>query len=277
MSYLVRGSLILLLAAAPGLPLVTAHSAWQHLAGLPGGIQASALLHRESVLLLGLTGVTTMPLVRLGIACVRMLRASRRLSLVATTAEEDHHDGLTYRRVPDPRVSLFAAGFVRPRIYATQGAVDAMSPALLHAGLLHELAHLRGDHPRWFTILAILRYAYGWLPGVPRYFDAVRLQAERQADRWALAAGARRTDLFDAIALAATAGPARDRHQPAGALGAVGVEQRLRWIALDEPGRPRLPLARAALSAAALWSVPLAAHGFLWVGLISGVTSHHAA
>lgn len=277
MSYLVRGGLILLLVAAFGLPLVTAHSAWQHLAGLPGGIHTSALLHRESVLLLGLTGIATLPLVRLAVASVRVLRASRRLSLVATTAEEGHHDGLTYLCVPDPRVSLFAAGFVRPHIYATQGAVDAMPSALLRAGLLHELAHLRGDHPRWFAILAILRHAYGFLPGARRYFDAVRLEAERQADHWALAAGAHRTDLFDAIALAATTGPVRDSREPAGALGAVGVEQRLRWIALDEPGRQQLPLAGAALSTAALWAVPLAAHGFLWVGLISGITSHHAA
>ena len=134
MSYLVRGGLLLLLVAAFGLPLVTAHSAWQHLAGLPGGIHTSALLHPESVLLLGLTGIATLPLVRLAVAGVRVLRASRRLSLVATTAEEGHHEGLTYLCVPDPRVSLFAAGFVRPRIYATQGAVDAMPSALLRAG-----------------------------------------------------------------------------------------------------------------------------------------------
>jgi Zn-dependent protease with chaperone function len=276
-SFLVRVSLLLLLAATVGLPAVTAHSAWQHLMGLPGGMHAGALAHRESLLLLGLTGVTALPLVRLAIASFRALRASRRLARVVASADEGHHDGVAYIRVPDPRVSLFVAGFVRTRIYVTQGAEDAMPPALLHAGLLHELAHLRGHHPRWLAILAVLRYAYRLLPGGLRYFEAVRLEAERQADRWALTAGARRTDLFDAIALAATANLPRDSHQAASAVGAVGVEQRLRWIALDEPGRQRLPIARAALSSTALWAVPLAAHGFLWMDLISGVTSHHAA
>lgn len=275
MNRLVRGSLLLLLAATIGLPAVTAHTLWQHLSGLSDGVRVTALLHRESLVLLGLSGVAATPLIRLGIAGARALRASHRFARVAAAGDERWQQGIAYVRIPDPHVSLFAAGFFRPRIYVTQGAEDILTPALLQAGLLHELAHLRGHHPRWLVILAALRYAYRPLPGAAPYFDAVRLETERQADGWALRAGTYRADLFDAIALAAAADLTRGAHRAVTALGGVGVEQRLRWIALDEPTPHRIPVIPAALWAAALWAVPLAAHVLLWAGVISGVSWHH--
>lgn len=276
MSIAVRTSLILLLTVTVVVPGVTAHSFVEHLRGLPGGIRVSALWHPASLLLLALTVLATMPLLRLGIAGGRALRASHRFASIAAGGHERHLEDISYVRIPGVQVSLFAAGFLQGRIYVTAGAEYALQAPQLRAALLHELAHLRGHHPQWLALTVVLRYAYQPLPGAVAYFDAVRLDAERQADRSALGAGTRRADLFEAIALASAGASARNARHELTALGGVGVEQRLRWIAEDEPpARHPIPVARAAVLAVAPWTLPLTAHAFLWTGVISGVTSHH--
>ncbi len=269
-----RSTQLLLLLACAGvlaLPVVTAHSLQQHLAGLPAEERPSGLLHVESLALAGLAALAGVPLARLGTAVARGVRASGRLKAVAVLAEERSFGGIPYTRVPGAQVSLFASGILHHRIYVTDAAEGSLRSPALAAGLRHELAHVRLGHLPWLALLGALRHAAVPLPGAARCLDAARLAAERQADDWALAEGAARRDLFDAIAAAGSSGLA-----PApSALGAVGVEQRLRRIAGVEDPPPPLPVLPATLSALGLSSLPLLAHGLLWLGLVSGASWHH--
>jgi len=99
------------------------------------------------------------------------------------------------------------AGPARPRIYISSAAESTLSPDGLHAALLHERAHCeRGDLLRRQFFHGVER-AFGRLPGVRASIDAQLLRSERHADEAALAAGADRRALFDAIVAAASGGP----------------------------------------------------------------------
>ncbi len=123
---------------------------------------------------------------------------------------------------------------------------------------------------RWLALAAALERALAFVPWSKRTFAGLRLAVERQADERALAAGASRFDLFDAIVLAsgsAVAGGA--------ALSAVGTLQRLRWLV--EPEQARIDETRAAAVLLAGLMTPAAlAHALLWIGILCAICSTHA-
>ena len=93
----------------------------------------------------------------------------------------------------DKRPSAFCSGWIRPRIYLSTGAIDALSEAELRAVIAHERHHLVRRDP--------LRLAAARLAADAAFFvPLLRAVAERAAARAELAA--------DAAAVAATAGDA---------------------------------------------------------------------
>lgn len=257
-----------LLLSTLTLPLVTGHSLFNHVMGI-STLGPAVVLHPESLFLIALTVISSTPALRLGSGIVRVSRRSTELRSMTETSTDGQLRDVPFRRLPLDRVSLFAAGMVRPQIYVTEGAVAALDESLLYAALLHERAHLVGRHPRWLVLNSVLRYTYGRVPYAGAFFDAVELECERQADWSAVAAGAQRSDLFEAIVRVAAS------DHPTAALATVDVEQRLRWLAEGYAPPTQIPLTAMAGTTLSLSLIPLGAHLLLWMGVISGVSFHH--
>jgi Zn-dependent protease with chaperone function len=161
---------------------------------------------------LGVVGALTLaaalPLLGLSLALVERHRASRRLRRVEAAATRRTARGIEYWRFPSDSVTVFVAGAVRPRVYVSSGAEATLSQDGLHAALLHERAHCeRGDVLHRQFLHGVDR-AFGRLPGVRAAVDAHLFRSECRADEAALAAGADRRALFDAIVAAASPSPA---------------------------------------------------------------------
>lgn len=74
----------------------------------------------------------------------------------------------------------------RPQVVVTEGLIAVLADEEFQILLRHELAHLRFHHERDFQIVAILRMALKWLPGVSRSASVARLAMERLADEEAV-------------------------------------------------------------------------------------------
>lgn len=265
-----RWSRVILVATAlatAGLPLATAHSLMLH----PDWLQVVALgtayeAPRATGLLL-LSLLAAIPLFRMCVAARHWQRASARCDQLAQLGIRRQFAGIEYVEIPGNDVVLFTAGLRRPTIYVSSGAAVALPPGPFQAALLHEQAHARQHDVRWLGILTAMEKAWGSIPWARETFSWVRLLAERSADEAALAAGATRQDLFDAI-VAASAPDALP------ALSNAGVEQRLRWL-VDEDPPPVLPRRGVAALITSLAAPPSVAHILLWAGIVCGMCSSH--
>ncbi len=207
------------------------------------------------VVLLSAALVSLVPVARLTVAAAEVLAARKALGSVEAMSEARRAAGVTYWAVPLDNVTFFTAGVRSPRIYASTAAERVLPPAVFEAAVLHELAHCkRGDVWR-NLVLRTIDGAGGWLPGVHSALRAFRLRAEHAADTDAIAAGASRRDLFEAIV--SVCGPPVP--------GAVAMSQgdvlpRLQYLAGTPWTAPGVTW-RAPVSVV-LWSValPVAAH-----------------
>ena len=148
-------------------------------------------------------------------------------------------------------VMLAAAGFRRPRIVVSAGALTALDDAELAAGLAHERGHITRRHRYLLTFGTICRASGCFIPGGRRALLELAFHLERDADRFAL----RRHDrlaLASAICKAAVprAGSALL------ALGGAGVTERLRQL-LDEHAQYCRKSRATALSGLAIVMVAL--------------------
>jgi len=265
-----RWTRALLVAAAlgtVGLPLVTAHTLmlrpdWLRIAG------ASAFNSPGIAGLLLLSLLAAIPLFRVCIAAWQWQRASSQCDQLARLGSRRQFAGIEYVEIPGDAVVLFTAGLHRPTIHVTGGAAQALPAGPFWAALLHEQAHARQHDVLWLGALTAIEKAWGWIPWTKETFRSLRLLAERSADQAALAAGASREDLFDAIVAASAP-------QALPALSNAGVEQRLRWI-VDEAPLPVVPRRGVAALVASLAVPPGLAHMLLWAGIECGVCSSHS-
>ena len=130
-------------------------------------------------------------------------------------------------------VLMAAAGFIRPRIVISAGALVTLDEDELCAGLDHERGHIAHRH-RYIQATARLCFTLGRVvPGARGALAQVTFHLERDADRWAL----RRTNdpyaLAGAIYKAATARAAMAPGLTA--LATAGVVERLDQLLDDEP------------------------------------------
>lgn len=263
-----RAVLLATFASVGLLPVLTGHALLEEILRLHAGGPASAWEHPDFVLLLLLTTAAFVPLVRMARTVHRSFAASRRLRAVVAVGSRRTFLGIEYVRVPGGDVTLCTAGFFRPTIYVSEGAESALAPGQFRAALLHERAHASGHDVRWLALMAALDRALAFVPWTARVFALLRLLIERHADESALAAGARRADLFDAIVVASAPALA------GAALSEVGVLQRLRWLA--EPQQKHIGETRtAAVLLATLMTPPAMAHLLLWTGILCAICSTH--
>ena len=91
--------------------------------------------------------------------------------------------------VADPRPQAFCAGYLRPRVYVSQGAVDLLSEAELEAVLAHERHHLHVRDPLRIASGRILGQALFFVPAVRAMFGRYGEEAELNADGAAVREG----------------------------------------------------------------------------------------
>ncbi|MBE0609803.1 MAG: hypothetical protein IH609_10510 [Dehalococcoidia bacterium] len=264
MTWSSRLLVLLAIAGVIGAPLLTLHPIATHLIeagenGLPHELRDAAVI--ALFMLFGASLVPLAHLPRLGLAWARqatVLGSLRRESEPRTTG-----DGIVFWLFASPSVQFFTAGVVRPRIYASVGSLEQLEPAAFRAAILHEREHQRGHHVGWRLALATLETAFRPVAPVRRAVAALALECEFAADRAALAAGAERRHLFEAVVAAAGS----SSPSVAASLTGAGTLQRLEALASStEPANPsKLPLVWLV---AGLSTLPLAAHGLLWVGAV---------
>ena len=220
-----------LLAASPGFAMLTIMAmifvrtlrhtepgkGWDHFAQYQGSALAAAAIlgfalsraarrHRQ---LLRLTGLATPPSPRLAGAAVRA--------------------SIAVRQLPGRSCEIFVAGILRPIVYVSSGALERMGEEELAAALQHERAHVVGNDPVLFALLAFLRDVS---PSSERAAGAFLQARERLADAQAVRSAG---SLALASALIAAVKPA-PRSLPAPGIGGTGsVEWRLEAILGVEP------------------------------------------
>lgn len=261
--------LALLIAGAGGLllmqaaPLVTFHAIVSHSGPEPHPGPMASLVEPGLIFQVVLAGAAAMPLAGLLVAVLESVRANRRLKAATSPRERRSYAAIEYWRVPGDGVTLFVAGLRRPRIYASSSAETTLPPAAFHAALLHEQAHLRRADALLRQLLHATERAFGRLPGVRPAVRRLRLRSECLADRAALAAGADRLALFDAIVAATST-----RRPAEPALSDGSVLPRLEALAGEERPLPGVGWRGPAAVGGVLVLPPLAAHLLLWLGLV---------
>ncbi|MDX8153394.1 M48 family metalloprotease [Patulibacter brassicae] len=165
-------------------------------------------------------------------------------------------------------VMLGAAGFLRPRVVVSAGALVALDDAELAAAIAHERAHIRRGH-RFIAAFAELCGTIARpVPGTRAIVAEVHKQIERDADAWAVRRDHDRVALASAIcksALSRAGGPAL------ALLSGAGVAQRVEELLGGGPVRAsvgeKLLLAVAIVGASGFL---VAAVGWILVTLASG-------
>src|SRR5262249_46705168 len=104
--------------------------------------------------------------------------------------------------LPTSERDCFVAGVLKPTVFVSRGALEALGDAELEAALRHERAHVQGRDTLWLFLLSMLRDLAPYGEGAA--LEAFKLSREAIADREA-AAGAGPLNL--AAALVALARP----------------------------------------------------------------------
>jgi hypothetical protein len=242
------------LAGAILMPLASLHALQSHLSQPHAGMLRGALGDAPVVLLLLTFALSFVPAIGVAAAALRWWRGAGQLQSLTSTNEPVNKGELPYRRIEAPLPLLLTAGVRRPHIYASTAAENALAESAFAAGLLHEVGHCRHRDVLWLFLLQICRGGYGWLPGVRRLVEQAQLRIECRADDYALAAGASRKDLFDAISLISSSGSASAGLSGEGDWFRL---ERLAWKRSDEPDLDRGAIAGVVIM---VMSLPLAAH-----------------
>ena len=167
----------------------------------------------------------------------------------------------TVKVIAGSRPEAFCAGYLRPTVYISTGALELLSFPELEAVLAHEHHHRRLRDPLRFAFGRILSQALFFVPIMrslrDRYADLAELNADRAAVR---ASAGRQSPLASALlAFDASAPP-----------GASGISPERVDSLLGEQSRWRLPLWLMAVSLTALSALSL----LIWQA--SGVASARA-
>lgn len=259
-----RVLVLLLLAGVIAAPLATLHPIAAHLSdagesGLPHELRNIAVI--ALFVVLGASIVPVANMARVVLTWINQARTLRALRIASESRTDD--DGMAYWLFAATQVHFFTAGLLRPRIYASSGASEQLDPLAFRAALLHEREHQRGHHVAWRLALAALETAFHPVRPARRIVNSLALECEFAADRAALAAGADRVHLFDAV-VAANGSPPRPSSV---ALSGTGTLQRLEALtSTKQPGSISPgPLVWLVVGLSAL---PILAHTLFWLGAV---------
>ena len=156
------------------------------------------------------------------------------------------------------RPEAFCAGYLRPRVYISKGALESLTIAQLEAVLAHEHHHQRLRDPLRFAVGRILTRALFFVPVLRPLLDRDADLAEVNADGAAVQASAgRQGPLASALLVFDASAPP----------GVSGISSARVDSLLGEPVRWRLPLWSTAASLAALFALS----ALIWQ--VSGIAS----
>jgi hypothetical protein len=140
-------------------------------------------------------------------------------------------DGVGAQVIPEPRPQAFCAGYLRPMVYISEGALDLLSDDELAAVLAHERYHSRVRDPLRFACGRILSQALFFLPALRALFRRYADLAELNADRAAVRAGASgRAALASALLALECSGAGVSPERVDSLLGRVVVWRCPRWL-----------------------------------------------
>ncbi len=260
-----RFLVVLTLAAIVGAPLAALHPVVQHLFDSGQSVVPVPFKDAAAIGVLMLVVVSVVPLVSLTRILANWLNGSVELRALWKSGDRKcTGDGFEYVLIDIPQVLFFTAGAIRPRIYASTGAVECLSTGAFRAGLLHERAHQLKRDVAWRAALAAIERAFSPIPTVRAAVRSLSLEAEFAADRAALAAGAAKRDLFDAMVATARG---TTTAQAVG-LATSGTLQRLTVLVDPSVEPPRPTIAGLLWALAALGLLPGVIHSLLWLGAV---------
>ncbi|MEC7526397.1 MAG: M56 family metallopeptidase [Myxococcota bacterium] len=146
--------------------------------------------------------------------------------------------GLSALRIP-PGLPVGVVGLFRPRVVVSEAFGRGVDESVLRAALAHEAAHVRHRDPLRIWLVAFATDLQWPLPGARSRFESWLLALEVERDDEALARGATRGALAEAILAAArlTRGPTRTAVAAVGS--EPGVALRMRRL-LGGGARPRV-------------------------------------
>lgn len=177
----------------------------------------------------------------------RQVAASRRfLSSLPITARTIVVDGARCRLVDAATPDAFCAGYLRPQVYVSRGAVETLSPVELRAVVTHELHHVRQRDPLRLVLVRSLADGLFFVPLLRRTSERYAALGELAADEAAVRRLGTRAPL--ASALLQFSGPPA---QPAPVVG-IAPERVDHLMGDPDAGRWRLPPAQAGRSALVL-------------------------
>jgi Zn-dependent protease with chaperone function len=154
----------------------------------------------------------------------------------------------TVKVIAGTRPEAFCAGYLRPSIYISQGALELLSTPELDAVLAHERHHTVVRDPLRFAFGRILSQALFFAPVLRALRDRYADLAEVNADRAAVRASAgRQAPLASALLVFDTSAPP----------GASGISPARVDSLLGQPAPWRLPISLMATSLAAVSALSL--------------------
>jgi Zn-dependent protease with chaperone function len=198
-----------------------------------------------AALLLALAALGLVVLVILVRATLRQMRAQRHfVQGMAVLGVLPGHPAV--RVIDDATPQAFCAGYLRPTVYISRGALEMLSPEELGAVLLHEDHHRSTFDPLRFASARILSQALFFLPALRPLGDRYLELAEQRADEAAVRAGSGdRAALASALLAFESAAPA----------GGAGISPDRVDSLLGRPAQWRLPILLIGLSVTVLSSL----------------------
>jgi Zn-dependent protease with chaperone function len=211
-------------------------------------------------LLIGLAAVGATAIAVAGRAAWRQQSAYRGfLDRLEVLGRLDGHP--TVKVIVGTRPEAFCAGYLRPSVYISQGALELLSTPELDAVLAHEHHHRLVRDPLRFAFGRILSQALFFVPVLRLLRDRYADLAEVNADRAAIRASAgRHSPLASALLVFDASAPP----------GASGISPARVDSLLGQPARWRLPISRMAASLAVVSALSV----LTWQA--GGVASVHA-
>jgi bla regulator protein blaR1 len=205
------------------------------------------VLNRAEWLLIGLAAVGANAISFAGRAIWRQRSAYRGfLERVEVIGQLDGHP--TVNVIAGSRPEAFCAGYLRPTVYISQGALESLTTPELEAVLAHEQHHTLVRDPLRFAFGRILSQALFFVPVMGSLRDRDADLAELNADRAAVRASAgRQSPLASALLVFDASAPP----------GASGISSARVDSLLGEPDDWRIPFWRLAASFAGLSALSL--------------------
>jgi Zn-dependent protease with chaperone function len=210
-----------------------------------------------------LIGLATVGATAITVACRAALRQRSRyrtfLNRLEVIGKLNGHP--TVEVIAGSRPEAFCAGYLRPAVYISKGALESLTTAQLDAVLAHEYHHRLVRDPLRFGVGRILTQAMFFVPVLRPLFDRDADLAELNADGAAVQASAGRQGPLASALLVFDAGAPP---------GVSGISSARVDSLLGDPVRWRLPVWPTTASLAALSAVSV----LIWQA--SGVASARA-